>query len=61
MLTLLLILFVTWLLMKLGIGLFKIFAFLLICAVLFFCFIHLLIPILIIIAAITIFWALIRF
>ncbi|WEV70926.1 hypothetical protein OZY43_00320 [Lactobacillus sp. ESL0785] len=53
MLTLLLLFLITWLLVKLGIGVFKISFFLLTCGIIFVFFIHLLLPLLLIAAAIS--------
>ncbi len=60
MFTLLLILFLIWLLVKMGIGIVKILFFLLACALAFFFLIHLFIPAVIFLGLIFLFFAAIR-
>ncbi|WEV37041.1 hypothetical protein [Lactobacillus sp. ESL0677] len=59
MLTLLLIFLITWLLLKLGVGVFKIFFFLLACGIIIAFFIHLVLPLIILAAIICLAFAII--
>ncbi|PXY86069.1 hypothetical protein DK873_00505 [Lactobacillus melliventris] len=60
MFTLLLILFLIWLFVKMGIGIFKILFFLLTCALTFFFFVQLLIPVAVFLGVIFLIFAIVR-